>query len=91
MAKIVLQNGEKKVVIKMQYALDLDHLIFAILEDGISQGIRPKSKRQCLEIAKQYFYRNGIQSGPSLSDDDYEKYKPEAVAIVDKFFPELKE
>lgn len=68
-----------------------DHLIFAILEDGISQGIRPKSKHQCLEIAKQYFYRNGIQTGTSLADDDYQRHLPDAVAIVDKLFPELKE
>jgi hypothetical protein len=53
MAKIIVHDGKKKVVVKMRYALDRDHLIFAILEDGISQGIRPTSKRQCLEIAKQ--------------------------------------
>jgi hypothetical protein len=91
MARIIVHNGKKKVVVKIQYALDRDDLIFAVLEDGISQGIRPKSRRQCLEIARQYFYRNGIRSGPSLADDTYQKYRPDAVAIVDKFFPELKE
>lgn len=91
MARIIVHEGKKKVVVKVQYALDRNHLIFAILEDGISQGINPKNKRQCLEIAKLYFYRNGINSGTGLSDDDYRKYWPDAVAIVDKLFPELKE
>jgi hypothetical protein len=91
MTKLIVHNGKKKVVIKTQYALDRDDLVFAILEDGISQGITPKSKRQCLQIAKQYFHRNGMQSGPSLSDDDYRKYRPDAVVIVDKFFPELRQ
>lgn len=90
MARIIVHNGKKKVVVKVQYALDRDDLIYAILEDEVSLGIPPKTKRQCLDIATQYFYRNGIQSGPSLADD-YEKYRPDAVALVDKFFPELKE
>jgi hypothetical protein len=38
---------------------------------GSVKGSGPRSKRQCLEIAKQYFYRNGIQSGTSLADDDH--------------------
>ncbi len=91
MAKIIVHARKRKVVINVRFALDRDQLIFAILEDGISQGIRPTSKRQCLEIAKQYFHRNGIQSGPSLADDEFAKYRPDAVAVVDKYFPELRE
>jgi hypothetical protein len=44
MARIIVHDGKTKVVVKMQYAIDRDHLIFAILEDGISQGIRPKEQ-----------------------------------------------
>ena len=90
MARVIIHDGKKKVLVKVQYALDRDHLILAILEDAIGLGTRPKNKRQCLEIAKQYFYRNGIQSGTSLADDDYRKHLPEATATVDRFFPELK-
>jgi hypothetical protein len=38
MAKIIVHDGKRKVVVKTQYALDRDLLAFAIFEDGISQS-----------------------------------------------------
>ena len=45
MARIIVHKGKKKVVVKVQGALDREDLIFAILEDGVSLGIPPKNKR----------------------------------------------
>lgn len=88
MAKIIVHDGKKKVVVRVNFALDRDTMMFAVL-DGISCGETPRNKRECVEIAKRFLFRNGVQGGTSLSDDDYQKHKPEALAIVAKFFPEL--
>jgi len=90
------KNGLMMLTIKVDFNVDRERIILAVMLEMLRGGAEPKGRNGVIAIAQAACFNNGwwMAGEGDISEDIYgeeesTKAKNRAAAIVDKFLPDL--